>query len=68
MLSSFILMSPEDTVVAVCPRMKVAQLVVAQNQKEAAGKREAESSGEKKYRVHGQPGGAGPAADAESGR
>lgn len=28
--------------------------------KEAAGKREAESSGEKKYRVHGQPGGPGP--------
>lgn len=28
--------------------------------KEAAGKREAESSGEKKCRVHGQPGGPGP--------
>lgn len=66
MLSSFILMSPEDTVVAVCPRVKVAQLVVAQNRRRQLGNARQKAVGKRNIMFMDSPG-AGPTADAESG-
>lgn len=50
-------MSPEDTVVAVCPRTRMAQLVVAQNRRRQLGNERQKAVGKRNVVFMDSPGG-----------